>query len=123
VKILFDTNVVLDLMLDRKPFSVTAALLFAKAEVGELTGFLGATTVTTISYIASKSIGKIRAQEEVRKLFILFDIAPVNRIILENALQAGMPDFEDAVLYEAARYVNAIGIVTRNASDFRGSVL
>ena len=34
-----------------------------------------------------------------------------------------MPDFEDAVLYEAARYVNAMGIVTRNAQDFRGSVL
>lgn len=39
MKILFDTNVVLDLMLDRKPFSVAAANLFSKVEVGELTGF------------------------------------------------------------------------------------
>lgn len=123
MKILFDTNIVLDLMLDRKPFSISAAHLFSKVENGQLTGFLGATTITTIFYIASKSIGKIQAQDEIHKLLVLFDIAPVNRVVLENALKSGISDFEDAVLYESAKFVNATGIVTRNTSDFKGVIL
>ncbi len=51
MKILFDTNVVLDVLIDRKPFSLTASLLFSEVEKGRIEGFLCATTITTIYYL------------------------------------------------------------------------
>jgi len=123
VKVLFDTNVVLDLMLDRKPFSIAAAQLFSKVEHGELTRFVGATTITTIHYLASKTIGQERARQEIQKLFTLFEIAPIDRFVLENAVKSNFFDFEDAVLHEAAKYVSVSAIVTRNVKGFQEASL
>lgn len=116
MKVLFDTNVLLDVMLDREPFANTEAQLFSRAEAGEITGFLYATTVTTIHYLATKIVGADQAQLEVGKLFKLFEIAPLNRVILEDATKFNFSDLEDAVLYEAARHVGAHAIVTRGGS-------
>ncbi len=80
MRVLFDTNVVLDLMLDREPFALSAAQLFSKVETKELSGFLGATTVTTIHYLASKAVGAKRAQSEVTKLLVI-----VHRKVAEAA--------------------------------------
>ena len=121
MKILFDTNVVLDVLLDREPFSTPAALLFSKVERGELTGCLCATTVTTIHYLARKVLGTDRAREHIGKLFTLFEVAPVNRPVLEAAIKAGFADFEDAVIHEAALHTGAQGLVTRNPADFKRS--
>jgi predicted nucleic acid-binding protein len=120
VRILFDTNVVLDLLLDREPWSETAAELFAWVDTGDIEGLLGATTVTTLHYLAAKVTGAAQARQEIRKLLGLFNVAPVNRSVLSAAIDLEMSDFEDAVLYEAARQAGAEGIVTRNERDFRG---
>ncbi len=93
MKVLFDTNVVLDLLLDREPFSLEAAKCFSRVEAGE-----------SISLLLS-----------------LFEIAPVNKTALKGALNLPFKDFEDAVLHEAARLVNADVIVTRNTVDFKHS--
>lgn len=119
MRILFDTNVVLDVLLDREPFSTTAAQLFSKVETRDLSGYVCATTVTTVHYLASKVVGANRAQEEIRKLLTLFEIAPVNRLVLEAALAAQFTDFEDAVVHEAALHVGAQGIVTRDIPGFK----
>ena len=118
MKILFDTNVILDLLLDRQPFSVEAIQLVQNVEMGLLIGYLSATTITTLQYLAYKVIGKEKANQEIKKLFTLFEIAPVNRIVLENALHSVFHDFEDAVLYEAAHHQGIQAIVTRNVKDF-----
>jgi predicted RNA binding protein YcfA (HicA-like mRNA interferase family)/predicted nucleic acid-binding protein len=107
LRVLFDTDVVLDLLLDRQPFSAPAADLFSRVERGELRGYLCATTVTTVHYLAAKVIGTRRARAEVRRLLTLFEVAPVSRPILEAALAGAFADFEDAVIYEAARHVDA----------------
>ena len=121
MRILFDTNIVLDLLLDRAPFADAAAELFSKVEEGSIVGYLCGTTVTTIHYLTTKAVGSARAQEEVGKLLSFFEVAPVNRAILESALKAGFPDFEDAVIHEAAYHAGAEAIVTRNLKDFRKS--
>jgi len=79
MKILFDTNVILDLLLDREPWAEPVAQLFTKVERGDLLGCICATTLTTIYYLASKAVGKKIAQKEIQKLLVLFEIAPVNR--------------------------------------------
>lgn len=118
MKVLFDTNVVLDVLMDRMPFSEAAVDLFSKVEDGTIIGYLCGTTVTTIYYLASKVVGAARAQKEVKKLLGLFEVAPVNRPVLESALSADFNDFEDAVIYEAARHIGADAIVTRNQKDY-----
>jgi predicted nucleic acid-binding protein len=123
LRVLFDTDVVLDLLLDRQPFSTPAADLFSRVERGEIRDFLCATTVTMIHYLAAKVIGTGRARAEVRRLLTLFDVAPLNRTVLEAALLGAFADFEDAVIYEAARHVDAQALVTRNTRDFKQSVI
>jgi len=123
MKVLFDTNIILDVLLDREPFSADAAFLMSKVERSEITGFLGATTITTIHYLTSKVLGPELALRHIHSLLGLFEIAPINRIVLENALEAQFADFEDAVLYEAACHSGAKHIITRNISDFKKSTL
>lgn len=118
MKVLFDTNIVLDVLMDRAPYSDAAVELFSRVEDGIITGYLCATTITTVFYLAAKTLGTTRAQEEIKKLFQLFEIAPVNRSVLETALVLAFNDYEDAVLHEAACHINADAIVTRNQRDF-----
>jgi predicted nucleic acid-binding protein len=123
MKTLFDTNVILDVLLDREPFSNDASLLLSKVEQSEIIGFICATTVTTIHYIATKALGPQSASKHIQSLLSLFVIAPVNRVVLENAAASKFADFEDAVLHEAACHAGAKYIVTRNIGDFKNSKL
>ena len=118
MKILFDTNVILDVLLDREPFSSVAATLFSKVESGEISGYVCATTITTIHYLAHKVLGIDSAREEINKLMKLFEVAPVNRAVLTAALSSEFKDFEDAVIHESAVYTEAAGIITRDLKDF-----
>ena len=121
MKVLLDTNIVLDLLMDRMPFSEYAVVLFSKVEQGTIIGYLCGATITTVYYLVAKTVGATRAQEEIRKLLSLFEVAPVNRHVLESALAADFNDFEDAVIHEAACHVGAEALVTRNQKDFRKS--
>ena len=121
MKILLDTNIVLDVLMDRMPFADSAVELFSKVEDGTIIGYVCATTITTVYYLASKAVGTAKAQEEIKKLLHLFEVAPVNRHVLESALVADFNDFEDAVIHEAACHVGADAIVTRNQKDFKKS--
>lgn len=121
MKILVDTNVVLDLLLDRFPFSDSAARIFALVENSEVEAALCATTVTTIDYLLTQSLHRAEARKALQRLLQLFEIAPVNRSVIEEALQSRMTDFEDAVLSCSASLVGATAVVTRNTKDFRKS--
>lgn len=121
MKVLFDTNVILDLLLDREPFADDAARCFSRVEQGEIEGFLCATTLTTLHYLISKSIGAKSARESIELLLSLFQVALVDYAVLEGALALGFKDFEDAVLHEAARAAGVDLIVTRNIVDFKRS--
>ena len=123
MKTLFDTNVILDVLLDREPFSEDASFLLSKVEQSEIIGFICATTVTTIHYLATKALGPQAAARHIQSLLSLFVIAPVNRVVLENAVASQFKDFEDAVLHEAALHAGVEYIVTRNLSDFKKSKL
>lgn len=71
MKILLDTNIVLDVLMDRMPFSDSAVELFSKVEDGTIIGYLCGTTITTVYYLATKTLGASRAQEEIKKLLNL----------------------------------------------------
>lgn len=118
---LFDTDVVLDLLLDRKPFSEAAAFLFSKAEEGEIQGYVSATSITTNYYLASKTIGTKKAKWATRKLLSFLEVASVDRVVIEGALEGRYKDFEDGMIAEAARQIHANAIITRNIKDYKTS--
>lgn len=113
----------LDVLLDREPFAGPAAELLSRIELGTIEGCLCATTITTIHYLAAKTVGAKQALLAIRRLLAIFEIAPVNRPVLAAALELGFADFEDAVVHEAAGQVSAQAIITRNPSDFKKGVL
>lgn len=118
MKVLIDTNVVLDVLLERRPFVGPAAEILAKVEQSEITGFLCATTITTLDYLLSQSLPAKDARDILWKLLSIFEVAPVNRQVIEGALRSETRDFEDAVLHEAGRLAGVEAIITRNAKDF-----
>ncbi|HEY7819884.1 MAG TPA: PIN domain-containing protein [Vicinamibacteria bacterium] len=118
MRILFDTNVILDLMLGR-PHGDVAGRLVAAVERERLAGLLCATSVTTVEYLVSRTRGRREAKHAIRALLRLFEVAAVTRAVLESALELPFSDYEDAVLHEAAYAAGAEGLVTRNGNDFR----
>ncbi len=123
MKTMFDTNIVMDVVLDRTPFSSSSTRLFALSERGVFSGSLCATTLTTIHYLAGKKLGKDRAQAVVGTLMSLFEIVPVTRAVLESAWSLGWEDFEDGVLHEAARHSGIGVLVTRDMKGFSKAAL
>jgi predicted nucleic acid-binding protein len=123
VILLFDTDVILDLLLDREPFADATAQLFSRVEKGDITGYVCATTVTTIHYLTAKAGGTGKARKSIQKLLSLLEVAPVSRAVLEGALESKYDDFEDGVVAEAAHHVEAGAIVTRNVRHYRNSAV
>lgn len=121
MRILLDSNIIIDFFEGREPFFEESARVIERVERGVVTGLLCATTLTTIAYLAGKTIGEKQAVEQVRQLLTLFEVAPVNRSILAAALAGNVLDFEDAVLAEAAHQAGAQAIITRNLKDFAHS--
>ena len=118
MNVLFDTNVLLDFFLDRPPFSEPATRLLSLAERGEIQGFACATSFTTIFYLARKAVGLSDARKQVKALLSILKVAPVNQKVIEGAIESALNDFEDAVIVESARQVNARVILTRDEKDF-----
>jgi len=123
LRVLFDTNVILDIFLDRTPFSLISSQLLCEVEKQEIEGYLCATTITTIYYLVEKALGKTISNDSVEKLLHIFEIAPVNKNIVQRALTKSFDDFEDAVINESAIFVNVNAIVTRDIKGFKKSSL
>jgi predicted nucleic acid-binding protein len=120
-RILLDTNVVLDVLLDRKPYVDASAAAWAAVETGVLEGMLAAHAVTTIHYLIRKEMGTGKAARAVSAILRVFAVAAVDRTVIQEALQLPGADFEDAVTAAAARLAGCECIVTRDPKGFRGS--
>jgi predicted nucleic acid-binding protein len=120
-RILFDTNVVLDVLLDRQPYVEASAAAWAAVETGASEGMLAAHAVTTIHCLVRKEMGNIKARRIVSAILRVFGVATVDSAVVQEALQLPFSDFEDAVTAAAARLAGCECIVTRDPKGFRGS--
>ena len=123
MRVLLDTNIVLDVLVARAPHAESAVRVLAAVESGLVTGVISATSVTTVFYLATKAVGARRAKGHVRTILSLCEVAPVTDVVLTHALDLRLSDFEDAVIHEAARGSRCDGIVTRDARGFKGAAL
>jgi predicted nucleic acid-binding protein len=118
VKILIDTNVLLDIALNRKPFVEHAALLWRLAEQQEITVCLSNTSITDIFYIINKHAGQKKARGFIADILDAFKLADIDEEGFREALNSGMSDFEDAVQYVICTHNGCEALVTRNKFDF-----
>ncbi len=123
MKILFDTNIILDVLLNRKAFVELSANLVGAVENKHIEGYLCATTITTIDYLIAKTTNRKTAKTEIQKLLNLFQISEVNLKVLELSINSSFKDFEDGVQYFSAECSHVNGLVTRNISDYRQTKL
>jgi predicted nucleic acid-binding protein len=120
-RILFDTNVVLDVLLDRQPHVEASAAVWAAVEAGRSEGMLAAHAVTTIHYLVRKERGNAKARRIILAIISVLSVADVDGAVIQEALQLPMADFEDAVTAAVARRAGCDCIVTRDPRGFRGS--
>ena len=118
MKVLVDTNIILDVLLDREPFVEDGMALFKLIEAGKIQGFIAATTITNIFYILRKMLGRDAAIEAIKRLLLSFELCAVNRQVVEWAINKNLKDFEDGVQAACAVVGCLDVIVTRDTSDF-----
>ncbi len=123
MKVLLDTNIVLDLMLKREPFCNSAKEIFSLIENRDIVGYLSASTITTIHYLVSKSFDKAKAEEIIDDLLLLFEITDINKPVLIDAVKNSGVDFEDSVIYTSAKFCDIDIIITRDKRGFKNSTI
>jgi predicted nucleic acid-binding protein len=124
MRVLVDTNIMLDALLERESFVEDARALLEAIRAGQIQGYVTATTLTNIFYIVRRQTRSLeRAKQAVSMTLILMQICPVDRDILEAAFAFNMRDFEDAVQLACAIAENLDAIITHNPQDFEGAAL
>jgi len=117
-KVLLDTNVVLDVLLERKPHTAASAAVWAAVETGKVDGLLAAHAVTTVHYLVSRERGRAVGERTLNAILRVLGVAPVDSKVLQNAIALAWPDFEDAVTAAAAAQAGCDLIVTRDPRGF-----
>ena len=115
-----DINVLLDLFLDRRPWSGDAALVVSAIEQGRADGYVAGHTITTAYYVIARAKDRRTAALAVTELLRILKVVPLDSADFQQALVLGLSDFEDAVQIAAALKVGADYVVTRDEKDFRG---
>ena len=117
--VLFDLNIILDVLQERLEFYEFSALTLARAETGTIQGWLAAHSVTTLFYLIAKDKSPEQAKVAITSLLQFLRIAPVDQDTIEQALNLPYRDFEDAVQMSAALRSRADYLLTRNPRDYQ----
>jgi predicted nucleic acid-binding protein len=119
--VLIDSNVALDVVLDNAGLVAGSKAVFKLAEHKRITGYVSASAVTDIFYIAAKKLGKKTAKEAIKQLLQIYYPATVTDEDIYKALDLTWDDFEDSVQFTVGEGLSADYIVTRNTQDFTSS--
>jgi predicted nucleic acid-binding protein len=120
-RILLDTNILLDVVLERKPHAAAGEALWEMIEEHNAEGRLAAHAVTTFYYLLRKQRDNLLARHAVHSLLQVFKVAAVDGPVIHAALQMPGSDFEDCVTAAAAHRSGCAFIVTRDPRGFRGA--
>ena len=118
---LLDTDILIDLALDRRPHSGPASELLDRIERGPENAFIAWHTVSNFYYLVAPSRGTADTRDFIVELTRFVAVASTDTESVRYAAQLPMKDFEDAMQVAAARACGARHIVTRNARDYRHS--
>lgn len=123
MRVLLDTNVVLDLVLERAPFASEAATLWELHQQNKLDAYISPITLINVFYITRKIKDREIASRAVAKLAQGLLVCTTDAQVLQDALTLAFNDYEDAVQHAAATHARLEAIITRNTSDFTNATL
>jgi predicted nucleic acid-binding protein len=122
--VFLDTNILIDFLSDRKPFSESAAQIISMSENGALNIYISAISFNNIFYILKSSTTNSKLMSLLSELEDIANIIPLDAEILRKSIQSGMKDFEDAIqLFSAMSLKNISVFITRNEKDFRQKLI
>jgi len=119
--VLIDTDILLDIALNRDPFVEYSAKLIDKVEQNIIEGFIAWHTLSNFYYLIAPSSGKKKTKEFISELLNFVNVSSTHTKSAEYALSLNVPDFEDALQMSAAKECNADFIVTRNTKHYKKS--
>ena len=120
--IFLDTNVILDFLSDRQPFSEFAAILFQMAKDKKIKLYVSAISFNNIYYILRKVTTHKKALKLISGIENLVEILDTNRKIIRQSINSNFKDFEDAIQYYSAVESGIIDVIaTRDIKGFRNS--
>lgn len=124
MKILLDTNIVIDILTAREPFFGDSYGAFLKILKGSHIPCISASSVTDIAYILRKYISdqSLRFQK-IQNFLKLIEIEDTKRTTVETAFSVGMDDYEDAVQFQTCLENSISLVITRNSKDFTNSTI
>ena len=123
IHLFLDTNVVIDFLTDRKPFSSLAGKLFDYSEKGEINLYLSAVSYNNIYYVVRKVSSHKETIRILSRLIEMTEVIDLTSSSIKESLNSEFNDFEDAIQYACALENNIPVIVTRNHKDFKKSVV
>ena len=119
MKLLIDTNFILDIILERQPFYSNSVKVLSLAKKEDVEEYISASAVTDVSYLLYRQLkDKGRAKELLRELFEIVSVAGVTDLEIQKAMELEWKDFEGSVQYAVALLQEMNGIVTRNPSGY-----
>lgn len=122
IKIFLDTNILVDLIADRKPFSKHTIEIFKSKEKNKTQLFTSSHSVATTHYLLKKYVEEKELRKIIFNLLEFLNVIPVDIDVLKRGLRSNHKDFEDAVQILCASSITGINfIVTRNIKDFKTS--
>jgi predicted nucleic acid-binding protein len=120
--LLIDTDVILDFLIDRTPFSREAAIIFTLIEQKKLKGYASSLTFSNLYYVLRKFETHNKVISKLDKLSKMLTIVKVDEQTIKKALASGFHDFEDSIQYFSAIENKKIDvIITRNTKDYKKS--
>ena len=119
-RVLIDTDVILDFLFDRKPFSKFAAVIFSLCEGNKIKGFVTPVIYSNVYYLLRQTARHEVVIEKLTQLLSITDVLLMDKAVVIQALNSGFMDFEDALQYSSAIHEGTIdAIITRNVKDFK----
>ena len=118
MKVFFDTNILLDVLARREPFYSDSAKAWTLAETGRLEGFASTLSLPILFYLLCRSKEQNVARKSLGVIRDIFNLVSLDVRITNQALDADIGDFEDAIQFFSAVSIGASVLITRNAKDF-----
>lgn len=122
--VLLDSDVLLDFLFDREPFSSHAAQVLALCEAKQITGYITPVIFSNTYYLLRQAASHRLAVEKLTALISILSILSIDKTVIRNALASGFTDLEDALQNYSAENSGLIDtILTRNIKDYKKSEL
>lgn len=121
MKVLIDTNVILDVLCARADFLEDSSKVWKYCEINKIEGYISALSIPNIVYILRKELTPEKTQEIINQLFLIFKVADLKSDDLKKAAAMKTSDYEDALQMVCANRIKTDFIITRNIRDFMSS--